>query len=187
MQSGFRANHTAGNFLPGISGWLGGEIVRMRMNNDRPAKHFLNGKTIRHKNRNSLSATAKQGWQVSGVAGMELVFGIIVDQCIGKGIRFISCAGAAFVDVKAKEASLCFRQAADICQDHYALFCIIKPHGSTKGWILPAAMEPCDGSRFLAEYQGAVIQPAGHLHDYHLPFQITTIYAPSNDLLRRKF
>ena len=126
------SNHTAGNFGAGITGWLGGKIIGMVMDNNGSANHLINGKAVGQKCTQRKSIVPKQRRQVASVVRMSTATWIIVRHGIRERIIHIAAAVGSRVDVKSKNPPLARRitlgKAADFRTDDHALVDLVKPH-----------------------------------------------------------
>ena len=96
-------NDATGNFGSGIAGWLGGEIIRIAVNDDCSSDDLAGTEFISQKCRKCIAIISKQWRKIPGVRRMFTVIRIIMGHCIGKWVRHISAAVISFVDMVGKD------------------------------------------------------------------------------------
>lgn len=144
-RAGDSPNHSAGDFCTRISRWLGGKIVGMVMDDDRPTDHFVDGKTVGQKHREGKPVVPEQRRQISGVIWMPAAIGVVVGHGICKRIIHIAAAVGALMDMKPKNSlpagNIRLRQAADLGEDDHSRIGLIQPHSARYAGIIFTARD----------------------------------------------
>ena len=96
----------AGDFLAGIPGGLGGEIVGGSVEDHASPYDVADRKPIGDEGTEGISFYAEQRRHIPGVIGMGTALGIVMHPHVGKGILFVAGAGAALVDVESENGAL---------------------------------------------------------------------------------
>ena len=117
------------------------EIVGMLMNQDGFTNHIADPEPAGKDLKVRFSSMGKQRRQVSRVAGVEDIPGIIMPLGIGKGF---AAAVTALVNMESEEIRFRFRQAAEIGGNQCAAAPGMKFHGSPDTGICRAAPHPGD-------------------------------------------
>lgn len=104
----FGIDCAAGNHLPGITGRLGGEVIPVGMDDDGAADDIIHLKPFVVKCGPGVSLAAKQRRQITGMLGMESVFGVVVPAGMGEvigavpifmDVHGVKIRGAGFGDI----------------------------------------------------------------------------------------
>lgn len=115
------------------------------MEDDRPADHLVDGKTIGQKQGEGKPVVPKQRRQVSGVMWMPAAVGIVVGHGVGKRIVHIAAAVGTLMDMKPKDPLLAGKvrlgQAADLGEDDHPRVGLIQPHGARYAGIIFTARD----------------------------------------------
>lgn len=78
----------------------------MVVENDRPANHLVDGKTIGQKQGKGKPVVPEQQRQIPGVIGMPAAIGIVMGHGVRKRIAHIAAAVGSLVDVEPKDPLL---------------------------------------------------------------------------------
>ena len=115
----------------------------MVMDNNCPANHLVDGKTISQKQREGKPVVPKQRRQISCVIRMSVTVGIVMGHGVCKWIVHIAAAIGALMDMEPKDPLLAgnvrLRQAGDLGEDDYSLIGLIQPHAARYARIIFAA------------------------------------------------
>lgn len=115
-------NPAAAYLIAGISGRLGGEVVRFFMNDHRFADDIRQGESLIIKDTEGIALTAEQWWHIACVIGVHCILWIIVRSRVAEVIAAISrlvdmhgieiaCAGGVHVG---EAEDLCLHQDAAV-------------------------------------------------------------------------
>lgn len=142
----------AGDFVPGISGGLGSEVVRSRVDHNRFAEDLADGESVGEKNLKRASVISEQGRKITGMIRVREIFGVIMGQRICKGIVLIFRAATALVNVKAeKTAARGIWKSGDLCGHENTALCLIKIDVAGQIGMVAASAQSRPGMRPLLE------------------------------------
>lgn len=113
------------------------------MDNNCPANHLIDRKTISQKQREGKPVVPEQRRQISCVIRMSATVGIVMGHGVCKRIAHIAAAIGALMDMKPKDPLLAgdvrLRQAGDLGEDDHPLIGLIQPHGTRYARMIFAA------------------------------------------------
>ena len=113
------------------------------MDNDRPADHLVDGKTVGQKQGEGKPVVPEQRWQIPGVMWMSTAAGIVMGHSVRKRIVHIAATIGALMDMKPKNplpaGDVRLRQAADLGEDDCSLVGLIQPHAARYAGIIFSA------------------------------------------------
>jgi len=141
----YPADLAACDFLTGITGRLGPEIIGTAVDHNRPSDNFFYGKTVCTYCHTGTSAAQQQRGEISGVFRMRCPGRIIVDACIGKAL---SPTAVTLVDMKGKKSAIPVvgKPIQPDCQQD-TLPALIKPDFSVYPRRFLSACDMCRRSR----------------------------------------
>ena len=93
------ADNAAGDLPAGIPGWLGGEIIRIFVDDDRTVEDIFDLETFVIKSAPGVALVAKEREQIAGMPGMGIAVRIVVAACLGEVLGTVTM----FMDMKGIE------------------------------------------------------------------------------------
>ena len=112
------ADHAAGDFRSGISGWLRVKIVRLRVDHYGFPDNITDGKPVCQNRQFRSSVAGQQRRQVARMAWMATLAGVKMSLRIGEALP---AAVPALMDMEREKARFRFRQTADFDSHHGAV------------------------------------------------------------------
>ena len=120
----YPADHSTGNFRTGVTGWRGCKIIRLAVDENRPASHPVYGKTVCKKHGECKSIVSEQWRQIARMVGMLTAAWIIMRHGVRKRIFHIALALRSPVNVKTKNLPMAWifgtGQAVDFGPNNHA-------------------------------------------------------------------
>ena len=115
------------------------------MEDDRPADHLVNGKTVGQKQGEGAPVVPEQRRQISGVIWMPAAVGIVVGHGVSQRIVHIAAAVGTLMDMKSKDPLLAGKirlgQAADLGEDDHARIGLVQPDSTRYAGIIFTARD----------------------------------------------
>lgn len=145
------ADHTARNLLAGIARRLGGKIIGTGMDNHGFADDLGHAEATGQHHAERISAGFKQRRQIARVLRMLAAAGIVVRHRAGEGVRHITRADAAFVDMEAEHTpgtrAVFMRKPTNFRAHQHAARRLEKLHGAADIGIRVASAHVSHGLR----------------------------------------
>lgn len=145
LRDGEAFDDAAGDAAAGVSGRLGGEVVRLVVYDDGAADNLVHTEAVGEKDRQRVTVAAEQRGQVAGVEGMGAAGRVEVAAGGGKRVGGAAAAGASLVDVESEEAAaagaLRGRQAGDVHGDDDAVGRLVKEGDAVDAGVQDVAAE----------------------------------------------
>lgn len=135
-------DHPAGNLLPRVSRGLGMKIVRVSMDDDRPADDFLHPETSGQHFQIGFSIITQQRWKIPCVIWVFSSAGIKMTACTREAVP---AAASSLVNVKRKESSFRFGQTGYGCLHKHTVMPLDKCDCSPNHRIISASEDACSG------------------------------------------
>ena len=138
-------DHAASDLCAGISGGLGGKIIRLIVDDNSPAGHFVYRKAVGQKRGEREPVVPEERRKISGVVRMSAVVRIIVRHGTGKRPVHAAAAAGPLVDVESEDPLMAgaavLGEAAYLGADDHAAAGLEKPHKARNGGITFAASD----------------------------------------------
>ena len=133
------ADHTAGKLYPRIPGGLGVKIIRITMEDDRPADDLLHTEAPGHHLHIRCSGIPQQRRQIALVSRMRFLAGVKMPA----GIRKVSSlAASTLVDVKGEKSGLRPGKPPHLRFHYNAIAALVEFHHAPQRWVLASSAEP---------------------------------------------